>query len=163
MPTMPLQFYNSWRDSVFLICTASGCFSRMDWLNGMFLLPRTDLRPVVAITFCNKVGDEVDTNVQLIHLSYNDAKGMWFLEQGTTSRGAHETLAFLACANRFPNMGDRWHLVHKSFGDKDSLHVERWTLQAYNKRMELLSPSSTGRLLKIQELSRELKVMRPSA
>ena len=143
--TMPQPFPDNWRDSVFLISTATGCSSRMDSLNGMFLLPRTDLQPELANIFCDKIG-KYNQDAQMTHLSYNVAEGMWILEQRPTSLGEDEVLATFACTNRFPKYADRWHLVHNSFGDKGSINVDRWTVQDYKNRRESILTSSGKRL-----------------
>ena len=157
--TMPQPFPDNWRDSVFLISTATGCSSRMDSLNGMFLLPRTDLQPELANIFCDKIG-KYNQDAQMTHLSYNVAEGMWILEQRPTSLEEDEVLATLACTNRFPKYADRWHLVHNSFGDKGSGSVDRWTMQDYKNRMELLATRPTHRSLNVEETSHELQEMK---
>ena len=74
--TMSRPFPDNWRDSVFLISTDTGCSSRMDSLNGMFLLPRTDLQPEIGNIFCDKIG-KYNPDAQMTHLSYNVAEGLW--------------------------------------------------------------------------------------
>ena len=156
---MPPPFPDNWHYCVFRILTESGCSSLMDGLCGMFLLPRTDCMPDYENIFCDKVG-EYDIHEQLTHLSYNSQEGFWTLEQRPNSHGVDETLATLVCPNRFPDRTGQWQLVHNSFDGKGWIRLDRWTLQEYNNRMEMLSSSYDCRSLKIEEVSRGLQEMR---
>ena len=145
-----------WCDSVFVISTSPGVSDKMLELCGMFLLPRTDLEPARKNVFCDKVDDHY-ADVALTHMSFNEAERAWILEQRATPFGRDEVLATLSGINRYPDVTDRWHLVHESFGGKGSLQVGRWTMQDYMKKMKYMPTSASSALSRVKKLSQELK------
>ena len=145
-----------WRDSVFLISSSPGASEKMLELCGMFLLPRTDLAPARTHVFCDKVDDHY-ADVSLTHMSFCESQRLWILEQRPTPFARDEVLATLSGINRYPEVTDRWHLVHESFGGKGSLQVCRWTMQDYMKKMKYMPTSATSALSRVKEISCELK------
>ena len=118
----------------------------------MWLLPRTDLEPERTNVWCDKVGD-YNADVSLTHMIFDLGDGLWKLQQRQTAFGQDETLATLSCAG-YPTLIDHWHLVHRCFGGRGTISVDRWTMHEYNVTMTQLDPSS------VEDLSRELNVMK---
>ena len=145
-----------WSDNVFVICTSPGYSEKMLELCCVFLLPRTDLVPARKDVFCDHVGENL-ADVPMTHLTFSEAQHMWILEQRATPYGHDEVLATLSGIDRYPIATDRWQLVHESFGGKGSLHVDRWTMQDYKKKMKYMPASDTSALSRVEKLSRELK------
>ena len=82
------------------------------------------------------------------------------MEQRPNSHGVDEPLATLVCPNRFPDRTDQWQLVHNSFDGKGWIRLDKWTVQEYTNRMEMLSSSHDCHPLKMEEVFRELQEMR---
>ena len=120
----------------------------------MWLLPRTELELERTNVWCDKIG-EVHPDDSLTHMIFDEGDGLWKLQQRQTISGQDEMLATLSCAGH-PKLNDHWHLVHRCFGWRGVITMDRWTMHDYKMKITQADPS------RLDELSRELKVMRPA-
>ena len=118
----------------------------------MWLLPRTDLEAGRTNVYCDKVG-EYHADVSLTHMIFDKGDGLWKLLQRQTALGQDETLATLSCEG-YPKLNAHWHLVHRCFGGRGTITMDRWTVHDYNTKITQPDPS------RLEDLSRELNVMR---
>ena len=117
----------------------------------MWLLPRTELEPERTNVWCDKIG-EVHPDDSLTHMIFDEGDGLWKLQQRQTISGQDEMLATLSCAGH-PKLNDHWHLVHRCFGWRGAITMDRWTMHDYKMKITQADPSC------LDELSRKLKVM----
>ena len=146
---MPAPF--DWRDSVFRISSSPSASITCKELCGMWLLPRTELEPERTNVWCDKIG-EVHPDDSLTHMIFDEGDGLWKLQQRQTISGQDEMLATLSCAGH-PKLNDHWHLVHRCFGWRGAITMDRWTMHDYKMKITQADPSC------LDELSRKLKVM----
>ena len=140
-----------WRESVFRISSSPSASITCKELCGMWLLPRTDLDPGRTNVWCDKIGS-CHPDVSLTHLILDEGDGLWKLQQRQTISGQDEMLATLSCAGH-PKLNDHWHLVHRCFGWRGAITMDRWTMHDYKMKITQADPSC------LDELSRKLKVM----
>ena len=118
----------------------------------MWLLPRTDLESERKNVWCDKLG-VCPADVSLTHMIFDEGDGLWKLQQRQTAFGQDETLATLSCVG-YPKLNDHWHLVHRCFGGRGTISVDKWSMHAYNIKITQPDPS------RFDELSYEVKVMK---